>query len=448
MPIKEQAPLQKASDQEINDLLERFQPVEDPDDLPGEITRVKKVPGLEKLRDEPVQELSESDLEEVEDEFELSEDDLEEMPKAKNGTLRRAEYRVVESREKGSDLKYGLAKEASPEHPDRNEDAAFYSAKRGIQMVADGMGGVPAGDYASAKAAEQLTRVGLEKADPEVRKTLEANREEVLDQKDVEKAVDAIIRQMNDEIVSFNATSPVVHEKAKEYFEKEMGSYDSEDARQKKVMDSLLKSIGCTISMSKIWRDEKGKDNLTIGNVGDSRTYILRKGNLEKISRDDSHVQILIDEGLIKNDEDVLQQIDKSTIIAMADKHPELRSLVPKLVQQADRYVTIDSIRNRITQAVGVADMMKAQYGIDFKPFVKTIELEDGDLILTATDGIADNLTDSEIQAILLLNSDNPLKAAQELQQTATERSIKGKKGNPRAKLDDVTALTTLYKKT
>lgn len=447
MPPESPNPLKSAKAQEIDDMLSRFQPKEDPDDLAGENTQIKKVAGFEKLRGEDVTELSEADLEEI-DETELSEEDLEEIPSPTQGTLRRAELRMVESREAETGLKYGMATEASPEHPDRNEDAAFYSAKRGLQFVADGMGGVPAGDYASDKAAEQLTRVGLEKSEPGVREVMMAGREEVQDQKNVENAISAIIKQMNDEIVKFNQGDETVKAKAAEYFRREVGEgYDPSNPQHKQVMDGLLKSIGCTVSMSKIWRGPDGKDKLTIGNVGDSRTYRLRQGNLEKLSKDSSHVQILLDEGLIKDDEDVNQKISKASIEALVGKYPEVKALIPSLVRTEGETVTLDSIRNRITMAAGVGDMMKRQYGLEFTPYVKTVDLEDGDVILTASDGVIDNLTDSEIQAILKSHGDNPLEAAQKLQQAATERSIKGKSINARAKKDDVTALITRYTK-
>jgi len=392
------------------------------------------------------EELSDADLEILpDDEVELTEADLEEVPK--NGTVRQAELRMVESREKENDLKYGMASEASVEHPDRNEDAAFYSAKRGLQFVADGMGGVPAGDFASAKAAEQLTREGLSKASAETQAAMLADREEILDQKTIETAISDVIGQMDKEIVNNNQSNDLVRAKALEYFEKEVGTYDESDARHKAMYEGLLKSIGATVSMSKIWRGADGKDHLTLGNVGDSRTYRLRKGHLEKLSKDSSHVQILIDEGLLKDDEDVNTKIDKQAIMALEKKHPEIKSLIPSLVRTEGPTVTLDSIRNRITMAAGVGDMMKKQYGIDFKPFVKTYDLEDGDVILTMSDGVIDNLTDSEIQAITILHSDSPLEIAKNLQQAATERSIKGKAINARAKKDDVTALVTLYTK-
>ena len=407
-------------------------------ELPREFTQIKKVPGLEKLR--------------MPEEIELSDEDLEEILEEPSGTTRKAEYSVVESLEGETRLKFGLASEASHEHPDRNEDAAFYSPNRGIQMVADGMGGVPAGELASNEAARQLTKERLAHMDPKTRKVLESNREEPLEQREVEYAVKNIIQQMNESVSRLGQENPEVQAKAKEYFEKEIGHYDESDENHKTIFEGLLKSIGCTVSMSKIWRDAKGKDHLTVGNIGDSRTYRLRKGKLEKLTRDDSHVQILIDEGIkdkdgrpITDDEDITREMDKKEIIALADKRPELRPLIPSLVRQTGQYVTIDSIRNRITQAVGVAEMLKKQYGTEFEPFVKTYPLEDGDVILTVSDGVTDNLTDTEIQAILRLHENNPLEATKSLQQAATERAIRGKGANARAKPDDVTALIASY---
>ena len=151
--------------------------------------------------DEEEVELNERDLMNVEDgeEMELSSEDLIEVPPT-NGTIRHAEFRTIESREGESSLSIGAATEASLEHPDRNEDAYFTSPKRGLQFVADGMGGVPAGDFASAKAAEQLTRENLENLDAKSAHVLSADRTEALAQDDVERALDAVLRRMNSEV--------------------------------------------------------------------------------------------------------------------------------------------------------------------------------------------------------------------------------------------------------
>lgn len=414
-------------------------------ELPGEVTQIKKVPGLEKLRKpvEDVMELGEEDLEEIpEVDIELSEEDLEEMPKG----YREAELRMVESKEKETDLKYGLASEASIEHPDRNEDAYLYSAKRGLQFVADGMGGVPAGDLASQEAQRQLTKSGMEGLAAGTRQVMEADRETVQKASDVEAAFTDIINHMNNRVIEMQK-SPAVMDRAKEFFKEKRGqAFDPDNAEDVETLESYVSQIGATVSMSKFWKAENGKDMITVGNVGDSRTYRLRNGALESLSVDDSPVRILLEEGLIKDDQDVTQLINKRDVISLVDKHPELKGVAAKILRGPDQ-VTLDSIRNNISQAVGVSKMMEKLFGTKFKPFVKSYEVEDGDVYLTMSDGVIDNLTDDEIQAIAILHSENPLEVARQLQQAATERSIKGKQMNARAKPDDVTALVTSFKK-
>jgi len=458
-----ESPLADASPEEIKKAIDKLDP---PPNEKAKIIRLedyrkqKEAANVTELSEEDLEEipngnieLSEADLEEIpeEEELALSEDDLEEIP----GGIHKAELHTIESKEGGWRFKIGAASEASPAHPDRNEDAYYYSAKRGIQFVADGMGGVPAGDYASAAAAEQLTRLQIESMAPITKKVYEANINTPLTKDEVEAATGDILQRMNDAVERLGQENETVQTKARESFKEQLGQdFDPSKESHKKVMDILLKQIGCTASLSKVWRNAEGKEQMTIGQVGDSRIYRLRKGGLERLTREDSHVQVLIDEGIkdkngepVLDDADVTREIDKKDIIALAEKRKELAPLVMKLVRNPNQYVTLDSFRNMITQGIGLQKIMKEQFGTEFKPRIKTVELEDGDLVLTVSDGVGDNLTDAEIQTILVQNENDPLKAAKELQTMATERAIRGKDGNARAKMDDVTAIVTAYKK-
>ncbi len=60
-------------------------------------------------------------------------------------------------RESGA-FRFGVASEAHAEHPERNEDASFADAERGVFAVFDGIGGQAAGDKASQLAREILTQ--------------------------------------------------------------------------------------------------------------------------------------------------------------------------------------------------------------------------------------------------------------------------------------------------
>lgn len=369
------------------------------------------------------------------EEIELTETDL-------------AELRVVESPKGDTILRTGVASETSPEHPDRNEDAFFITEKGGVACVVDGMGGVPAGDVAAGRAIEQFTRRELEKTDAITRKVLESDRDVVLKQTEVEHALDTILRRMDERVAALGKENPKVVERAIKFFEEKVGGgtrYDKNDERHRAILEELLQAIGCTASISKIWRGADGKDRITVGNVGDSAIYILRKGELIKLTKDDSCAQVLIEEGVIKDDQDITQKIDKKVIIALADKRPELRSMVPGLIKQPEPFVTIGSFRQRVTQAVGVSKLMKKEFGTEFTPRVETFDLEDGDLVLRATDGLTDNLMDKRIADVLLKHKKNPLEAAQALKQEALEVSLRGKEKDERAKKDDITVLVTSY---
>lgn len=390
---------------------------------------------------------------------ELSSEDLIEEPESSKVMKRPLpKPRYLETREAESPITIGSATEASIKHPDRNEDAYYKSAKRGVVAVFDGMGGMPAGDYASASAAEQL---GTEKIDealaaaktPAEKKTAEriknifsSPRDAVLKQQDVEDATRDMLIRMNAEVEKL-AENPAVRQKAVEYFKQELGSFDPANAQHQKLMEKVLKSVGCTASFMKTWRGEDGKDRVTMGQIGDSRVYRLRGNELKKLTRDDSHVEILMEEGLIANDQDVSQTIDKEKIVALADKRKELAPLVLKLIQSPEQKVTLGSFRNQVTQGIGVARFSKEEFGVDFTPQAKTEELEDGDVVFAVSDGVSDNLTDEKIRAIALKNKDNPQKLAEELQKESTAVTIKGKKSDARAKPDDATANVLLYRR-
>jgi serine/threonine protein phosphatase PrpC len=109
---------------------------------------------------------------------------------------------------------------------------------------------------------------------------------------------------------------------------------------------------------------------------------------------------------------------------------------------RGETVVTVGKVRNMITQAIGLEALAKQEYGIAFKPRVSTYELEDGDVLLTCSDGIHDNLTDEEIREILEQHSD-PVTMAIALQDRATTRTIL--EDSDRAKPDDATALVMKY---
>jgi serine/threonine protein phosphatase PrpC len=110
---------------------------------------------------------------------------------------------------------------------------------------------------------------------------------------------------------------------------------------------------------------------LSITNVGDSRTYVFRDGELRQLSVDHSYVQELLSEGLVTAEE--------------ARVHPR---------------------RNIVTRALGIDGSVS--------PDAWVIPLVVGDRYLLCSDGLVDEVTDADIAAVLRDVTD-PNRAASEL---------------------------------
>ena len=100
--------------------------------------------------------------------------------------------------------------------------------------------------------------------------------------------------------------------------------------------------------------------------AGDSRLYLMRGGELRQLSRDQSHVQDLVDRGEVA---------------------PEAAATHP--------------LANVVTNLVGAYDELVLEERQDV--------IEPGDILLLCSDGLSGAISDDEIATIL---SDNPLTAA------------------------------------
>lgn len=97
-----------------------------------------------------------------------------------------------------------------------------------------------------------------------------------------------------------------------------------------------------------------------IAHVGDSRAYLLRQGQIARLTRDHSVVRVLVDRGEITEEE--------------AANHPDA---------------------NQITRALGMAAEVEAE----LRP--EPLVLMAGDVLVLCTDGLTDLATDDEIRMIL-----------------------------------------------
>ena len=110
-------------------------------------------------------------------------------------------------------------------------------------------------------------------------------------------------------------------------------------------------------------------EKLVIGQVGDSRAYLLRKGKLVQITKDQSLISQLIEDGTLTEEE-------------------------------ADRL----GGRNIILQALGV----EADVTVD----TKVMEILDGDLLLLCSDGLTGMVKDAGIESVLSTEEDLELACA------------------------------------
>ena len=145
---------------------------------------------------------------------------------------------------------------------EHNEDALFADAKRGLAILADGMGGYNAGEV----AAEMLVS-GLAENLRELEALL-AQDEQTPSRLDIAEELDIRIAMANEDIYE------LAHS------------------------DARYSGMGTTLVMGLFVQDF-----LITAHVGDSRCYRLRKGDLMQLTRDHSLLQTQIDCGLITPEE-------------------------------------------------------------------------------------------------------------------------------------------------
>ncbi|TCB94424.1 serine/threonine-protein phosphatase [Micromonospora zingiberis] len=189
-----------------------------------------------------------------------------------------------------------------------NEDSALAGER--LVAVADGMGGLPAGEVAS----EIVIRI-LDELIPPTTPDAAAD------------ALRAVVSTANQRIHAAIAADP---------------------ARD---------GMGTTLTAGLL-----AADTLVLAQVGDSRCYLLREGRLCQLTRDDTFVQALVDQGTLTPDQ--------------ARHHPQ-RSLVTRAVQ-----------------------------GADAPPTMGMLTVAAGDRLLLCSDGLSDYVADDAIAATLGLHAD------------------------------------------
>src|SRR3954451_13826317 len=186
-----------------------------------------------------------------------------------------------------------------------NEDS--YSARAPLFAVADGMGGAQAGEVASRIAARAFER----------KRTVSA-------EEPAEGQLEEIAQQANREI----------HKLAQE--------------------DSSRAGMGTTLTSALVRGDE-----VALGHVGDSRAYVLRDGQLKRLTKDHSLVEELRRQGRLTEEQ--------------AEEHPQ---------------------RSIITRALGPEPSVNVD--------TMTFPARNGDVFLLCSDGLTTMVSDDEIREILV----------------------------------------------
>lgn len=190
-----------------------------------------------------------------------------------------------------------------------NEDNFLVDHQRGIFIVADGMGGHAAGEVASEMAVGIIAR-GIEG-----------------------------IRQLSDDGAS-ERLGAAIQDANTAIFDRTLAEHDK-------------RGMGTTVTVMVLFARR-----YLIGQVGDSRAYLLRDGTLSQITRDHSYVQEQVDAGLLTPEQ--------------ARTHP---------------------YSNVITRCVGANE--------EVVPDIYYGRIRTGDIILLASDGLTGMLEDEQLAAIL-----------------------------------------------
>ena len=208
-----------------------------------------------------------------------------------------------------------------------NEDS--YLSSQPVAAVADGMGGHSAGEVASAIAIEELA--ALRDRGPWENETAATD--------DLKQAILRANRRI----------------------------------RETAAGDRKLNGMGTTL----VALLEDG-DMVHVANVGDSRGYLLRQGELSQVTVDHSLVQELVDDGRLSPED--------------AERHPQ---------------------RSVITRALGIDPE------VEFDLF--TYKLQVGDRLLLCSDGLSDVVEPAQIRNVLL-RVRNSHQAARKLVTVANEQ--------------------------
>jgi PPM family protein phosphatase len=270
-------------------------------------------------------------------------------------------------------------------HAERNEDSLLIEQHSGLVAVFDGVGGSAAGDIAS-QAAKRATLLGWKGALGQIHKRRN-------------------VRHILEDCDKVDFCTLLQH----------LIEHADETIRTDGVRAAGTDDLATTVAIAALCHHpENNEFSMFYAHVGDSRVYLLKKGEpLKRLTIDDGLLGKLVENEMV-NEEDA-RRIDQAI-------HAE---------ELTDAELSYFRLRGGITQALG--GPLPPEIHID------QIPISIGDRILLCTDGIHDNLTDLEIEEILRKAPRNS--AARLLVEYALLRSREERQTTIRAKPDDMTAI-------
>lgn len=221
-----------------------------------------------------------------------------------------------------------------------NEDAFLVEDQARLFLVADGMGGHAAGEIASRIAVDSISEFILHTKE---------------DDGTWPHAYDEHYRRSTNRLM---AALRMANTRVLEAMRK----------------DARLRGMGTTVVACLA---EEG--TVSVAHVGDSRAYLIRDGQIVRVTNDHSWVFEQVQAGMLTE--------------AEAEKHP---------------------LRNVITRALGGA--------LQVTPDASEIEARKGDVLLLCSDGLTGMVPESEILRIVTANSSDLEQACQQLIDAANER--------------------------
>ena len=371
------------------------------------------------------EELGAEDIEVLEGREELSSEDIEalETPTTEDiAKTKRVEEQEIEKIKKEigiaeADLEkesvgQGFGVSLKKEGRDRNQDA--FAIGENYLVAADGMGGEAGGAEASRVIIEAVQKGFREKSE---------FIQNILNKGD-QKEIEVLLAQFTVEAQKAVATTGVER--------------------------SGTDKLGSTFTMALRWQTpekkkflglvkEGGEHKITFAQVGDSRLYRFRDKKLERISQDQSIANFLIDMGVFPDDQssetkytlpeieqkviqaaesnaetvakqqglDVKEHVEQMTALAKKQLGQMQKRLAPKaadLLERPGHYKMTGGEKQALFSVYDVGAVvgagLTAQKETARLGAIQTVDAQKGDVYIATSDGIHDNLFDSEIEAI------------------------------------------------